>query len=202
MKWHIVFNKPVMKNTLLIIQVIVLGFLAQFGDFNGEGSNELYANKMSKSTLVTNHINIPETPPDDNVKDFIVEMYDARMMDLEEGKLAIEKGERPEVKKYGEWMVHEQTKLSTQLQALAESKNVSLPNTISKEKAEGLAELKEQGGKDFDKKFLKMMKIDHRRDVRKLKSARRKINDAEVHNFISTYQPMIESHLEYLKTID
>lgn len=197
-----------MKNTLAILQIIALGFLYQVKDLDtsdlnpAKNSNKITTNAGFSVTGVSLTAEPDKDDSDDNVKKFIQEMYDARLMDFEEGKLAAEKANQFKVKVYGQWMVREQKKISTDLRSLAESKNISLPDSINEKKANGLADLKEQTGKKFDKKFIKMMKVDHRRDIRKLKAAKRKIKDAEVHNFISRYQPMIESHLDYLKTLD
>ena len=92
-------------------------------------------------------------------------------------------------------MVEEQTALLREIKTLAKSKNISLPQKLSYEKEEGLATLEGKIGKDFDEKFIKMMTIDHNRDVKKFKDAR-EVKDKDVQAFASKHLPAIESHLE------
>lgn len=131
---------------------------------------------------------------DESISDFLTEQADARMMDMEEGKLARERGTNEDVRRYGRWMVDDQTILLKEIRKLAKSKKVKLPVKLSAEKQDGLAELTEKNGDEFDKKFLKMITIDHRRDVRKFKNAVT-LKDKDVSDFASKYLPTIESHL-------
>jgi putative membrane protein len=133
-------------------------------------------------------------------KEFLVDMSDARLMDREEGIIAAENGTTKEVKKYGELMVKDQTYLLKKLQEFAMIKEISLPTKISAKKLRALKELKEKSGKDLDKKFIKMICIDHQRDVRKFKKALKSI-DLTVSQFASNHLPMIQRHLTQIKEI-
>lgn len=136
----------------------------------------------------------------ESVTKFLIEAADARLMDAEEGKLARERGTTEEIRSYGRWMMRDQSKLLQEIQAIAKSKNVKLPSTISEEKSKGLEDLKKVKGEEFDKKFTKMIFIDHKRDVKEFKKAI-KFNDAEVKQFASQYLPTIEAHLERIQEI-
>jgi putative membrane protein len=133
-------------------------------------------------------------------EEFLVDMTDARLMDREEGLQAAENGTTPEVRKYGELMVKEQTYLLNKIQAFAESKKITLPTTISEKKENALKDLKEKSGKDLDKKFMKMICIDHQRDVKIFKKAT-KSEDLTVAQFASNHLPMIQEHLAKIKEI-
>ena len=88
---------------------------------------------------------------DESVSDFLTEAADARMMDLAQGRLAVKRGTTEDVRKYGELMIKDQTRLLDGIQKLARVKKVTLPKKISDEKEEGLSDLQEKTGKDFDK---------------------------------------------------
>ncbi len=137
----------------------------------------------------------------EKTKIFLTEMTDARLMDREEGMQAVTKGTTDEIKQYGQLMIDDQTYLLKELAILAATKNIMLPKEISEEKRDGLDGLKEKSGTDFDKKFISMICIDHKRDVKKFKKAA-KGDDAEVSAFASKHLPMIESHLEKVKQIE
>ena len=63
-----------------------------------------------------------------------------------------------------------------------------------------LKKLKEKKGEDLDEKFLNMICIDHKRDVRKFTEATES-KDSQVSEFARKYLPMIESHLQKVKEL-
>jgi len=137
---------------------------------------------------------------DKKISEFLTEAADGRMMGIEQGKVAKTHSQSIEIKKYGEWMIEDQTKLLRDIKALAGAKKITLPLTLSHQKADGLSDLKEKQGKDFDEKFIKMMIIDHKRDVRAFKAAR-DFQDLDIQQFATRYLPIIESHLSEIKTL-
>ena len=138
---------------------------------------------------------------DEETKMFLTNMTDARLMDREEGREAAKKGTTQEIKNYGELMIEEQTYLLNELQQFAATKNITLPTKISEEKQNALNDLKEKSGIAFDKKFIKMIRIDHKRDVEKFKKASR-CDDTELSSFATEHLPMIESHLQKIEQFE
>jgi putative membrane protein len=138
---------------------------------------------------------------DEEVSEFLTEAADARMMDLEQGKLASTKGGTAEVRQYGQWMVKDQTRMLTELRVLAASKNIVLPNDLSHKKANALDDLKEKSGEEFDKKFIDMMRIDHKRDVDEFEDAL-EFRDPDIKQYAQTYLPVVKSHLEKIEAIN
>ena len=136
----------------------------------------------------------------DNLEKFLVQMNDARLMDFQEGKLAELKGTTSSIKEYGTLMIKDQTFLLAEFVKVAKSKNIALPKTISNKKLKALKKLSEKSGKDFDKKFINMICIDHKRDVKKFTNAT-KYEDLEVSKFANKHLPMIESHLLKIEAI-
>jgi putative membrane protein len=137
---------------------------------------------------------------DEDISKFMTEAADARMMDVEEGKLAKERGSTTAIREYGEQMITDHTKLMHDLKVLAASKNITLPNTLSNRKTDGLEDLKKEQGEDFDKKFIKMITADHKRDVRAFEDAE-DFKDKDVQSFAARYRPVIESHLDKIEQI-
>lgn len=135
-----------------------------------------------------------------DVASFLVKLADARMMDSQEGWLAAEKGSSMEVKSYGKLMMKDQEELLSEIKKLAKKKNVALPPTIGHKKERGRNNLADEGDKDFDRKFIKMMTIDHERDVKLFRKATES-KDADVRAFAKRYLPMIESHLEKIQAM-
>lgn len=176
-----------MKTTLVITLISIILFVSSCG------SSEKDSVKQAQTANQNSAI-------DEDISKFLTEAADARMMGVEQGKLAMTKGTTPAIKQYGEWMVTDQTRILKQLRVLAASKNISLPNTLSDKKADGLEDLKEREGEEFDEKFIKMMTIDHKRDVDDFEDAT-DYKDKDVQKFASTNLPIIESHLAKIKAL-
>jgi putative membrane protein len=139
--------------------------------------------------------------PQEATAEFLVKITDGRLMDIREGEEAAKKGTSPAIREYGQLMLRDQKALLEKITLFASQRQVTLPSDIGSPKEDGFKKLDEKAGRDFDKKFIKMMKIDHQRDIRAFKKAS-KINDAELRQFISVNLPVIESHLAKLKAIE
>lgn len=138
---------------------------------------------------------------DENISRFMTEAADARMMDIEEGKLAMQKGTNDLIKNYGERMVADNTKLLQELRTLAASKNITLPQELSNTCADRLEDLRENTGKDFDRKFIRMTRSDHKRDVETFEDAAEESKDKDVKAFASRNISVMESHLAMLEQV-
>lgn len=153
-----------------------------------------------KKANAANEQKADEKVLDEDVADFLVKSADARMMDFKEGKLATEKGTTQTIKDYGKLMVKDQALLLDAIKKLAATRHISLPSGISDKKEEGRDELSEKSGEDFDKKFIKMMIIDHERDIKLFKKAI-DYKDKDVSDFAKKYLPMIQIHLDKIEVI-
>jgi putative membrane protein len=138
---------------------------------------------------------------DEKISKFLTGAADARMMGIEEGKLAKAKARSPQLKQYGEWMVTENNRLLKELRLLAASKNIVLPSTLSKKNTKNLENLREEEGEDFDDKLVKIMRKDHKNDVDEFEDAE-DFKDKDVRQFAVTYRPVVESYLTRLKQIE
>lgn len=132
--------------------------------------------------------------------DFLVKIADARMMDAKEGALAVKRGTSSKIKDYGRLMVKEQALLLEEIKKIAASMSISLPANISADKKDGYKDLAAKDGNDFDNKFLKMMRIDHERDIRDFTKATA-FADGKVKDFAIAKLPVIQSHLDKLNVL-
>jgi putative membrane protein len=182
------------------------GFLLMVGSILSGGlilmSCSSTTDSVAKAKEQTEAIN-----PGLNEKDarFLIEMTDARMMDIQEGQLAVERGTKMEIRNYGTLMVEEQDQLLQEIKLIADAEKVVLPAQISADKAEALDKLKSLKGKKFDKKFISMISIDHERDAKEFKRvAENTSNDysAIIKDFAAKRAPMILNHLTQINDIE
>jgi putative membrane protein len=137
---------------------------------------------------------------DEGISKFMTEAADARLMGIEEGKLALERATNDLVKNYAQNLINDNTKLLKDLRTLAAQKNIVLPTTISNEKADGLNDLREKEGKEFDGKFIKMIQRDHKRDLDEFEAAA-DFNDRDVQQFAQRNVEFFEKHLSQIDQV-
>lgn len=121
-------------------------------------------------------------------------------MNIEEGKIAEQQGTSRALKDYGTMMVNDQSKMLDELKKMAATKKIIVRNFLGESKSEGLKKLKEANGRDFDDKFIRMMIIDHKRDVKKFEKALYS-TDPDIQVFATKYLPLIKDHLNKIKSI-
>ena len=136
----------------------------------------------------------------DKDEKFIIQQLESQLMGIEEGKVAVIKGTNEPIQLYGEWMQKDHQEMKKDLQALAIHKNISIPTRLSNERSEELTRLKNLDGALFDREFIRMMRMDHLRDIRALKTASRS-SDPEVKTFAGKFLPVLESHLSGLEEL-
>jgi putative membrane protein len=127
-------------------------------------------------------------------------MARADIAEIEAGKLAQHKASNPEVKKYGEHMVQEHTKMLEEGKKLAHSKGVKPPAATDKKHQAALKKLQGLDGDDFDRQYMKQMVQDHQ-DVMKLAQKAAKSNDPDIKAHAEKGTPHIKAHLDQAKQV-
>lgn len=133
---------------------------------------------------------------------FLVAAAETDLEEIEVGKLAKAKGTDAEVKKFGQMLIDDHTKASTDTKALAAKNNISLPTAITEKGKESWSDLdKQKAGKDFDMKFADMMVDGHQKAIDKMKDASENAKNPEVRDWASKMVPTLQAHLEHAKML-
>lgn len=143
---------------------------------------------------------------DNNAKEddaeFLVTAATINLEEIELGKLAQTKASSQEVKDFGKMMVDGHTKSLNELNALAASKQVTLPQQVSDDAKETYKDLTEEGAKDFDKRYVTKMVNGHKDAISKFESAEKDTKDADVKAWVSKTLPDLHTHLEHAQALD
>ena len=123
------------------------------------------------------------------------------LAEVELGKLATEKGQSDEVKKFGQRMVDDHSKANDQLKQLAESKGVTLPSSLSAKDKSTKAKLEKLSGEQFDRAYMNDMVQDHTKDVSEFQRASTQAKDSDVKSFASQTLPTLQDHLKEARSI-
>lgn len=132
---------------------------------------------------------------------YLVAAAEVDMKEIELGKLAQQKGVSADVKNLGKMMVDEHTKSSEQTKALAAKKNISLPMALTEKGQEGMKDLNDKTGADFDKAYADMMVDAHEKTIEKMEQASEKATDEEIRMWAANMLPALRKHLDHAKMV-
>ena len=143
-----------------------------------------------------NEAKFDDTNLDDDTE-FAVAAADGGMLEVQLGQLALTKASSPKVKEFAQSMVDEHSKANEELKSLAQTKNITLPSTISEEKQKDYDKLAEKSGADFDKAYSEFMVKDHKDDVDQFKKAAEKCEDAEIKSWAAEKVACVRKSFKY-----
>ena len=135
-----------------------------------------------------------------DVVDFLLIATEERLMNIEEGRVATRSGGSQEIKDYAWKLVNDQGMMLGHIKKMALLRGLILPDHISEESREECDELAGLSGKKFDKKYIKMLIDDRKRDLELFRKAANS-SDSEVREFAKMFIPVIEGHLKRAKAL-
>lgn len=133
--------------------------------------------------------------------DFMKKAAKGGMAEVELGRMAVQKGASAQVRDFGSRMMKDHSKADRELMALAASKGVELPKSISLGEDVSVAHLKMLSGKSFDEAYVKMMVDDHKEDVAAFQKEANGAEDPDVKRFAEKTLPTLQSHLDKIQAI-
>ena len=118
------------------------------------------------------------------------------------GQMAVKQASNDEVKKFGQRMVDDHSKLNDQTQKVAQLKSVALPHELGKQQKTEVDKFAKLSGVAFDKAYMQHMVDEHEKDVKEFKARATEASDPDVKRLAATTLPTLEEHLRLAKDID
>lgn len=134
-------------------------------------------------------------------KKFVQGALQGGMAEVALGKLALEKSNNEDVKKFAQRMVDDHTKLGEDMKPVAEQLGVPMPSGLSKKDQALEAKLQSLSGAQFDKAYVKAMVKDHQKDLQEFQHEAQSAVTPEVKEAAQKGAPIIQSHLEQIEQI-
>ncbi len=135
----------------------------------------------------------------ENDSEFAVEAAEGSMLEVQLGRLAMEKGTSDLVKQFAQQMITDHSKASEELMALAGSKNITLPTSLSDKKQKKYDDLVEKSKEDFDESYIEFMVKDHKDDIDKFKKEAENGKDGQLKSWAAGKISTLEHHLQMAK---
>lgn len=127
-------------------------------------------------------------------RQFAIDAARGGMEEVELGKLATQKGQNPDVKRFGQRMVADHTKANAELKQVAASKGIELPATVSETQKQDIEKLSKLSGAEFDRQYMAMMVDDHDKDVADFGDEAKNGSDAQIKAFAAKILPTLQEH--------
>lgn len=143
----------------------------------------------------------PAITVDKGDAEYAVAAANGGMAEVALGKLAQEKATNPKVKEFADMMVMDHGKANAELMALAKSKNITLPTTVSDDKQKEMTELSKKTGADFDKAYVDAMVDGHKKTIDLFEGETKDGKDADLKAFAGKTLPTIKMHLTHIQGI-
>lgn len=165
---------------------------------NSSSANANMAEANRTDSNNTNSNNMEMTVQDD----FWTSASEGGLAEVELSKLAVEKAQNPEVKKFAQRMIDDHTKANNELKALADKKKMKVVSEMSSGHKSTLEDLQKLSGAEFDKAYVDAMVDDHEAAVDLFEEQSKDDDgDKDLKAFATKTLPTLKSHLESIQGI-
>ena len=133
---------------------------------------------------------------------FISEAAKGNRAEVELGKMMASKSKDMDVKKFAKMMVDDHSKALNELQQLAQSKNITLPDGVPDDAKDLQDKLSSESGNQLDKDYMDGMVQDHQKDIKDFQDASQNSQDSDVKQWASKMLPKLQQHLQKAEKVD
>jgi putative membrane protein len=133
---------------------------------------------------------------------FVREAASGGMMEVQLGQAVADKATNPEVKQFAQRMVTDHTTANNELKALAQQKNVTLPNELDPKHQKMMDKITAKTGAEMDKAYIQAMVKDHKKDVADFQKAANSAKDADLKAWAAKTLPVLQEHLTMAQGIN
>jgi putative membrane protein len=133
--------------------------------------------------------------------DFWSEAAIGGMAEVELGRLASQKAQNADVKKFAQMMVTDHSKANDELKSIAQKKNIVLPTALDSKHQSDISKFQSASGADFDKQYVDAMVEDHEKDVAFFQRQSETGTDPDAKAFATKTLPVLKKHLDAIKAI-
>lgn len=129
-------------------------------------------------------------------KKFAQKAIQGGMAEVKLGQLASQNGGSEDVKKFGQKMVRDHTKLNQQMQPIIQQMGRKVPTKVSAKDQTLITKLQGESGKQFDDIYIKAMVKDHQKDLKQFQKEADGGKFPALKQAASQSMPMLQQHLQ------
>jgi putative membrane protein len=134
--------------------------------------------------------------------DFLRKAVSGGKMEVELGKLAVERAASETVKEFGQKMVDDHSKANQELMQIINNSNLNVSEEYLEEHQEHVRTMGARTGIDFDRNYMRLMVKDHMEDIRAFEDAAQNHPDEQVRNWAERTLPVLRQHFDLARQIN
>ena len=161
----------------------------------GPGSPEM------SGPMTPNRTDTMSTPAKVDDKKFVKEAAEGSMVEVQLGKVAMQKSSNEAVKRFAQQIVNDHSKAAEDLKQVASKQNMPVPTGIGSKAQSKIDKLSKLSGPAFDKAYVKGELKGHKDDVRMFQSEAQNGDNPSVKQFASQTLPTLQQHLAMAKSL-
>ncbi|MDQ6632660.1 MAG: DUF4142 domain-containing protein [Verrucomicrobiota bacterium] len=131
---------------------------------------------------------------------FVRDAAQGGAMEVDLGKLGVEKAQNPAVKQFAQRIVDDHTKANQELTKIVEQKGIKLAEP-SKKESKMTGHLRGLSGAEFDRAYLQHMVKDHEKDIKAFEKTAESSEDSQIKEFASKTLPTLKEHLSMARNL-
>ncbi|MEG4328179.1 DUF4142 domain-containing protein [Microcoleus sp. herbarium5] len=129
-------------------------------------------------------------------RNFVMQAGQIGMLEVELGRLAVQRGSTAGVKQYGQEMVEEHTRANQELMQLVMQKQVELPTEMSTQNTALMERLSGLSGRSFDTAYKQAMIESHNQAIALFQAQSQQGQDPELKAWATQKLPNLQAHLQ------
>jgi putative membrane protein len=127
---------------------------------------------------------------------FLVNAAEINLEQIQLGQLAQQNGSAIHVKELGKMMEDKHSKSLIELTALAKSKVITIPTSLTDNAKNSYNKINEKSGNEFDKEYADKMVKGHKDAIEVFEKASTDCSDADIKSWASASLPELREHLD------
>lgn len=183
------------RQRILIPVIMLLAGISMISCSNSENEND-------PKIIAEEHNAAKFSRQKEKDANFIADLAEISLLEIELAKLAQNRGNTKEVQEMGKKLQEVHSKNLAELKQLAESKSITIPDSLSKKWSNDQERLRNKSGDDFDKSFCKRIAEEHKTAIKKCETASKEADDIEIKNWAYKSLPDFRKHLDQAMTCE
>jgi putative membrane protein len=124
------------------------------------------------------------------------------MMEVELGKIAVQKASSDKVKQFGQRMIDDHAKGGDELKGIAAKNNFNIPDQLDARHKAMVDRYANMSGTEFDRAYMRDMVKDHQTDIADFQKEANSGMNPDLKSWATTTLPTLQEHLRIAKETD
>lgn len=186
---------------MLTLRILSFGAVLFCLGCNQQQRNQYAGEPLSSEDSIQNKMEADSGVLTDEDKRFVKSVAFSSFIEIEAGKLSLEKTNDSAIQSFSRLLINEHKQLAKDLKEVVAQRNVEFPITLDDTHKSKIAHLSTKSGRAFEIAFIKLMVDDHTNSLRLFNEAGAHAKDVHIQSFANKNIPIIREHLRIANEI-